>query len=1245
MAFASIGPTSKSLWTLDPRTLPGCVLWLDANDSNTLVLSGSNVTTWNDKSEFGFSMSASAGTGSVTYSSNGFNGLPTILFADNGRFCNAMQRYLFNSNVTAAVVFQKTGSDGTTYADSVIGRYFSESAPIFAADTSGTGNVRIIGNGTTTRTLNASGGFSLRAQRPNIYVFQTGSDLSWNEFWNGTQQSIGAATDVGTPVYSDASSGNVLSIGGFGTTTRRTFNGAISEVILFNTRLDRFERQRLEGYLANKWNMVYALPSNHPFGTSFLKNVISAPTAVPTCSAWYDAGDVTSITRTGSSVTQWLDKVSRFHLSTSGTGSPTYNSNSGDVNIEFNGTGNFFDISAGAQLVANTSYTIFVTEQRGGNPGTGNFFLFGGGTAAAFSNLHIGYRGSNLFTYALFASDINISYALFNSNTERYQVWAFLYDGTKREIYSNGTLLTVSSNAQALLAWPNPYVGRYGPTSAFYRGKMREIVFYKSGLTSTQRESVEDYLGYKWGFYSNSSNLAQFRSTKPAFFRSFTPLDISGCIGWYDAADSTTITLSGTVDVSGWRNKAQVNTDNLVNVGTRLPKYQVDPSTGLNSVYIDTCSAAMASTVSNAVTGNTFFCTSRFNSFINPTSTQMLFGLPDVASGDMSTRTIPTDPYWDLAFANASNTMWTPAANGSLYYNGAGPLTLSGRTAPVGNSHSILSVTTGVAGTSRTGLSSTFLNRGVRDTYYYEFLRYNRTLSSNERQAIEGYLANKWNLTDKLPGTHPYSLYYGNRFLPTDIPTCRAWYDAADSTTLTLSGQGVLTWRDKTGNGYDLSAIPVAYPTYVSNQFVDFGAGNTSGLFILNASSMVVNASFTIVVLEQRGTGTGSNYFMGGSGTGTNSNLQFGYRNDSTVRFGFWANDLDVSVDPYVTTQTYNAWTALYNRTARQIYINNSLIASSNTTQDLLDWSNAFIGRFPQGTNFYNGRMREILFFRSGLTAAQLSNVHSYLAWKWNLQWKIPTTSTISNLVPPNAESFSPLQVSNLSLWLDGSDPNGNGVIPADGASVPIWYDKSGNGRNASDSVGNPPSYSSNYRALDFNGTTQAYNTINLSANPTSATFFSVFRSTGGTPNIITATGGISWRVESTSRLFSIIKAGTAGSLTSAVGISADLVNTYLFDSYFTSNVAGSALLAIDGSTYSSNNTTAFTTLSNNTYVIGTTTARTSFYQGQMMELLMYQNRILTTEERLKIQGYLAHKWGINNKLPDAHPYKRINFA
>jgi hypothetical protein len=1246
MAFAAIGPVStKSLWTLDPRTLPGCVLWLDANDSNTLVLSGSNVTTWNDKSEYGFHMDASADAGSVTYSSNAFNGLPAIQFANNGRLCNAMQQYLFNSNVTAAVVFQKTGLDGTL--DTVIGRYFG-STPIFGGDTS-SGNVRIIGNGTTTRTFDASGAFSLRTIQPNIFVFQTGSDLSWNEFWNGIQQPIGGATDVGTVAYSDASSGNVLTIGGFGTTPARTFNGLVSEVILFNTRLDRFERQSLEGYLANKWNMVYALPSNHPYGTAFLRNIITSPSAIPTCSAWFDAADSSRFVlgTTGIDVSAWLDKVSNFHLIGPGTlSNPSYNRIEKHVGFSFD-LSTHLTISGGADLVINGPYTVFAVEQRTStNIGQGGTInpIMGGTSASASSNFNVGYTNSTTMRHAIQGLAVTTTVPGFDSNFERNKVWTFGYTGTARTIYSNGTLAATSNTTQNVLAWPGAAIGRFfgagTPSNNFYNGKIKELIFYRSSLIDASREQVENYLAYKWGLFSNSEALSEFRSTNPAFFRLTTPLDISGCVGWYDANDATTITLSGTTDVSGWRNKAQLNVQNMSNYGTRFPKYAIDPSSGFFTVRFDASTQFISTDISTSTVRNTYFAVARVNSITSNAANsgiQMLFGLRDSYGGDASVRSTSIDPYWDTSFNVTSNMLWAPENNGSLYANGVGPLAIAGRSAAINNLN-ILTVLSDVSLTSRFTISSSNATRGLTDAYIYELIRYNRTLTSNERQRVEGYLAYKWGLTSNLTANSPYSLYYGNKFLPTDISSCSAWYDAADSTTITLSGATtqILRWRDKTGNGFDLSlGATDNTPIYLSNQHVSFNGTNT-GLFITNGSGLVVNQSFTVVVLEQRATGAGSNYFMGGSGTGTNSNLHFGYFNNASVRLGFWNNDLNVSVGVFDTSaQRFAAWTALYGGGVRQIYINNSLIATQNTAQNLLDWNNSYIGRFPQGTNFYNGRMREILFFRSALTSNELSNVHSYLAWKWNLQSIIPITSTISNIVPPNYSSFLPLDISGLSIWLDGADPAGNGVVPADGETVSRWFDKSENNRSVIATIA-APTYSSNFRAINFNGSDQRYNSTNLPGQISSATMFSVMRQTSGTGSMVGNTGILSWRTEG-SRVFSMVKAGTAGTVSSTVGVSCDLVSTYLFDSYFVSNVAGSNLIAIDGSQYPLSANITYTTFSNVNYNIGS-----PGYGGQIMELLMYQNRILTIEERLKVQGYLAHKWGINGKLPDNHPYKKF---
>ena len=41
--------------------------------------------------------------------------------------------------------------------------------------------------------------------------------------------------------------------------------------------------------------------------------------------------------------------------------------------------------------------------------------------------------------------------------------------------------------------------------------------------------------------------------------------------------------------------------------------------------------------------------------------------------------------------------------------------------------------------------------------------------------------------------------------------------------------------------------------------------------------------------------------------------------------------------------------------------------------------------------------------------------------------------------------------------------------------------------------------------------------------------------------------------------------------------------------------------------------------------------------KGEVAELIVFDS-VLSTSERQKIEGYLAHKWGLSSLLPQAHP-------
>jgi hypothetical protein len=83
-----------------------------------------------------------------------------------------------------------------------------------------------------------------------------------------------------------------------------------------------------------------------------------------------------------------------------------------------------------------------------------------------------------------------------------------------------------------------------------------------------------------------------------------------------------------------------------------------------------------------------------------------------------------------------------------------------------------------------------------------ELLIYNNTLNISQRQGVEGYLANKWGLRSKFPLTQPYLVIppFSRYFAPMDIPGCTLWMDGSDPSTMN-STSAVTIWNDKSGSG------------------------------------------------------------------------------------------------------------------------------------------------------------------------------------------------------------------------------------------------------------------------------------------------------------------------------------------------------------------------------------------------------------------------------------------------------------
>lgn len=238
---------------------------------------------------------------------------------------------------------------------------------------------------------------------------------------------------------------------------------------------------------------------------------------------------------------------------------------------------------------------------------------------------------------------------------------------------------------------------------------------------------------------------------------------------------------------------------------------------------------------------------------------------------------------------------------------------------------------------------------------------------------------------------------------------------------------------------------------------------------------------------------------------------------------------------------------------------------------------------------------------------------------------------------------WTPAQLSP-ALWLDAADAN---TITLNGSTVSQWNDKSGNGRNATQTTAtNQPTYSAtginSKPSLNFDGSNDFMDVgISSTVVNASASVFGVIRIT----TLQTSYNAVlAWSVGFGSVCPGVGTFGTSGSFGlygtfgSGAGNLFDIgptsANTnYLFNLSWANNglnVNG----GLNGANAVSTRNVSFTATVN--AMLGRDA--TSYSSARFGEIVVCQN--LTTDLRQQVEGYLAWKWGLEANLPAGHPYR-----
>jgi hypothetical protein len=753
-----------------PTQIPGCFLWMDAADSTTISLSGSNVTAWRDKSPSPIPLTL---TGTPTYSSNAVRFTGSQNFVNSAISFNMATMTMFLVGYSAAGI---VGSGGFVSLVPIANGvdWNQNNAITYNFDPTTLGQLY------TTYNFNATG-------TNNVYLSSTNPILFCHVQNNTSYTLYGSGSNFATRTFSAPGVTTGISIGaryqsGNGT-ANHYYYGPMNEILLYSQALSDTQRQQIEGYLAWKWNVVSGLPANHPYKTTPVFSAgyppftiqrtsvpvpVFAPTQISGCQLWLDAADPTGTgtpPTNGTPVNTWVDKSGTAKNGVAGgTSVPTYSNQS----IRYDGNG-YYDTPYSAVPVNETLFVVFrwasITSAQGiisglqlqqricyVDPTISRWFYVGGigawgvwSTSALTSN--VDYLGE--FTWG--SGSLAVS------------------------LYLNGSSLSTTSVNSPSVFSGTPTVSRVG---GGFNGAMYEMIGYDSVLSTAQRQQVEGYLAWKWGLVSSLPNGHPYKTPPIAPFSyavrqtvlsKFNPLSITGCSLWLDAADTSpsSLSLTGTT-VNTWFDKSgngnnstsaigspQLNL-NAVNgrsaVRTQPGKYfYFEPlATPANTTQVSAFAVATMNAAGNAfgrlvsfantsngttnndfsAVGNFIFCRDNLNAgmsvYRNSASIAMTVSYSTAFLMDVVFDGTTMNPFMN----GSSNTVI--ASSGTFTFNRLGVgVNINTKENPV----------------------------DVFDGLVCEVVLYYSALSTLQRQQVEGYLAWKWGLVGNLPGNHPFKLY------------------------------------------------------------------------------------------------------------------------------------------------------------------------------------------------------------------------------------------------------------------------------------------------------------------------------------------------------------------------------------------------------------------------------------------------------------------------------------------------------
>jgi len=213
-----------------------------------------------------------------------------------------------------------------------------------------------------------------------------------------------------------------------------------------------------------------------------------------------------------------------------------------------------------------------------------------------------------------------------------------------------------------------------------------------------------------------------------------------------------------------------------------------------------------------------------------------------------------------------------------------------------------------------------------------------------------------------------------------------AWYDAADPATIAMASGAVTDWRDKSGNGRNLTAVSTQRPTYTANGFnnrpaINYGAALNNNRMSWTGAAFNPVRTFGVAHWEGPSPFTDYSGLLSYPFSGNDnlflvevSNQWFGARS-------VFLNGNDPIATPLPTIQSPFLW------------VDN---VAASVGRDTI-WIGADRIQFNRG---WRGKIAEVVITLFQPTLRERRTIEGYLAWKWGLDANLPANHPFRNRPP-----------------------------------------------------------------------------------------------------------------------------------------------------------------------------------------------------------------------------------------------------